>query len=198
MKKDSSFQATGNSKGVASRTVRAATSSTRNTATVARSRCSSLTTWLVPDDMACLLRLARDDGLAFRQCLVQGLLDPRTVTHGKQCFPGFSPLRQQRMPGVGQFLIAGPAESPEYRPEEAIAGLFLDDQSRVPHQLGKLFPGEDIDVVGPLEVHRRGHGPLYRFAGNVGHAEQVECTWLADANQFREKVCGMIHVLHHL
>src|SRR5690606_40151720 len=72
--------------------------------------CSSLTTWLVPDDMACLLRLARDDGLAFRQCLVQGLLDPRTVTHGKQCFPGSSPLRQQRMPGVGQFLIAGRSE----------------------------------------------------------------------------------------
>src|SRR5690606_41235364 len=94
------FRAQANSQRVASRTVRAAPGTTRNTATVARSRCSRLTTWLVPDALACLLRLARDDGLAFRQCLVQGLLDPRTVTHGKQCFPGFSPLRQQRMPGV--------------------------------------------------------------------------------------------------
>src|SRR5690606_17106259 len=191
MKKDSSFQATGNSKGVASRTVRAAASSTRNTTTVARSRCSSPTSWLVPNDMVCLLWLAGYDGLAFRQCPVQGLLDPRAVTHGKQCFPGLSPLRQQWMPGVGQILIASPEEGPEHRPEEAVAGLFFDDQPRVPHQLGKFLPGEDIDVVGLLEVHRGGHGLLYRFAGDVGHAEQVECAGFADAHQFREKVCGM-------
>src|SRR5690606_2494727 len=142
-------------------------------------------------------RFASDNRLALRQGLIEGLFDTRPIAHGQQGLPGAPPLFKQRMPRVSQLLIAGPEKGPEYRPEESIAGLLLDDESRFAYQLGKVLTGKDIDMVRLLEIHLWSDRLLNRLASDVGYAEQIEGAGLAHANQLCQEVCWAVDMLHH-